>query len=49
MCKLTKCFAKELNETAERLYITVTTIPFNTFPEGVDRKMVHHLGKYIFA
>lgn len=49
MCKLTKGHAKKLIETVERLYITVATIPFNTFPEGVHRQMVHHLGKYIFA
>ena len=41
--------AKKLIETVERLYITVATIPFDTFSEGVHRQMVHHLGKYIFA
>jgi len=49
MFKLTKGHAKKLIETVERLYITVSAIPFNTFPEGVHRQMVHHLGKYIFA
>jgi CMP-2-keto-3-deoxyoctulosonic acid synthetase len=49
MCKLTEGHAKELIETVERLYITVATIPFDTFSKGVDRQMVHHLGKYIFA
>jgi hypothetical protein len=49
MYKLTEGHAKNLIETVERLYITLTTIPFNTFPEGVHRQMIHHLVKYIFA
>jgi len=49
MCKLTKGHAKKLIETVEGLYITVATISFDTFSEGVHRQMIHHLGKYIFA
>ena len=49
MCKLTESHAKKLIETVERPYITVATIPFDTFSESVHRQMIHHLGKYVFA
>ena len=49
MCKLTKGHAKKLIETVEGLYITVATVLFNIFSEGVQRQMIHHLRKYVFA
>jgi hypothetical protein len=49
MCKLTEGHAKKLIKTIEGLYITVAAILLDTFSEGVDRQMLHHLGKYIFA
>ena len=45
MCKLTEGHTKKLIETVERLYITVATIPFDTFSEGLresrERSVVH--------
>ena len=45
MCKLNESHAKNSLETVERHFITVATVPFNTFSEGVHRQMAHHLGK----
>jgi hypothetical protein len=49
MCELTKGHAKKLIETVEGFYITVASISFDTFSEGVLRQVIHHLGKYVFA
>ena len=49
MCKLAKGHAKKLIETVEELYITVATVSFDAFSEGVQRQMIHHLGKYVFS
>jgi hypothetical protein len=49
MCKLTEGHAKKLIKTIEGLYITIAPILLDTFSEGVDRQMLHNLGKYILA
>ena len=50
MCKLTKGHGKKLIGIVERIYKKVATVSLlDTFAEAVQRQMIHHLGKYVFA